>query len=102
MSAAGTMLTLIHSVPVIIAGHTLEATGVFACQPASASHVGKSAHEARSSAAGLYISFYYLGGFAGSVLPGLLWRHAGWSGCVAIMLCMQAEAIFIADRWWQR
>jgi len=101
ISAAGMMLTLIHSVPVIIAGLALEATGVFTCQSASASHVGGAAHEARSSAAGLYISFYYLGGFAGSILPGLLWRHAGWSGCVAIMLCMQAIAILIANRWWQ-
>jgi MFS transporter, YNFM family, putative membrane transport protein len=102
VSAVGMILTLIQSVPVIIAGLTLEATGVFACQSASTSHVGKAAHEARSSATGLYMSFYYLGGFAGSILPGLLWRHAGWSGCVAIMLCMQAGAILIANRWWQR
>jgi MFS transporter, YNFM family, putative membrane transport protein len=102
LSALGMMLTLIHSVPVIIAGLALEATGVFACQSASASHVGRAAHEARSSAAGLYNSFYYLGGFAGSILPGLLWKHTGWSGCVAIMLCMQALAALIASRWWQR
>jgi MFS transporter, YNFM family, putative membrane transport protein len=95
------LLTLIHSVPVIIAGLTLEATGVFACGSASASHVGKAAHEAKSSAAGLYLSFYYLGGFSGSVVPGLVWRHAGWSGSVAIMLCMQAMAIMIANKWWQ-
>ena len=102
MSAIGMMLTLIHSVPVIIAGLALEASGVFVCQSASSSHVGTAAHEARSSAAGLYISFYYLGGFAGSILPGFLWRQAGWPGCVAIMLCMQAMAILIANRWWQR
>ena len=102
MSALGMILTLVHSVPIIVAGLALEATGVFACQSASASHVGRAALEARSSAVGLYISFYYLGGFAGSVLPGLLWRRAGWSGCVAIMLCMQAMAILIANKWWRR
>jgi MFS family permease len=102
MSAIGMVLTLIHSVPVIIAGLALEASGVFTCQSASSTHVGKAAHEARSSAAGLYVSFYYLGGLAGSILPGLLWRHAGWPGCVAIMLCMQAMAILIANKWWQR
>ncbi len=102
ISALGMMLTLVHSVPVIIAGLALEASGVFACQSASASHVGRAAHDARSSAAGLYISFYYLGGFAGSILPGLLWTHAGWLGCVVVMLCMQGIAIFIANRWWQR
>lgn len=99
-SVTGMMLTLIQSVPVIIAGLTLEATGVFACQAASSSHVGKAANEARSSAAGLYIAFYYMGGFAGSVFPGLLWKHAGWFGCVLIILCMQIAAILIANRWW--
>ena len=41
MSALGMALTLIHSVPVIIAGLALEASGVFACQAAASSHVGK-------------------------------------------------------------
>ena len=100
MSAIGMMLTLVHSVPVIIAGLALEASGVFACQSASSSHVGMAAHEAKSSAAGLYIFFYYLGGFAGSVIPGFLWEHAGWIGCVTIMLCAQAIAILIANKWW--
>jgi MFS family permease len=100
VSAIGMMLTLIQSVPVIISGLALEASGVFVCQSASYSHVGRAAQEARSSAAGLYISFYYLGGFAGSILPGFLWKHAGWPGCVAIMLCMQAVAMLMANKWW--
>ena len=102
LSAAGMLLTLVQSVPVIIAGLALEASGVFVCQSASSSHVGMAAHEARSSAAGLYISFYYLGGFAGSIIPGFLWNHAGWFGCVAIMLCAQAIAVLIANRWWTK
>ena len=102
MSVLGMMLTLVQSVPVIIAGLALEASGVFVCQSAAYSHVGSQALEARSSAAGLYISFYYLGGFAGSILPGLVWKHAGWPGCVAIMLCMQSMAILMANKWWHR
>ncbi len=101
MSASGMLLTLIHYVPVIIAGLTLEASGVFACQSASSSHVGKAAGEARSSAAGLYVAFYYLGGCAGSVLPGFFWKQAGWVGCVAIILCMQLTTILIANKLWQ-
>jgi predicted MFS family arabinose efflux permease len=102
ISALGMVLTLIHSVPVIIAGLTLEATGVFVCQSASSTHVGRTADQGRSSAAGLYITFYYLGGFAGSILPGFVWKHTGWPGCVAIMLFMQTMAILIANKWWQR
>lgn len=102
MSAIGMVLTLIHSVPVIISGLALEAAGVFVCQSASSSHVGEAAREARSSAAGLYISFYYFGGFAGSVLPGFFWSYTGWPGCVTIMLFMQAAAALIASKWWLR
>lgn len=101
LSAVGMLLTLVHSLPVVIAGLTLEASGVFACQSASSSHVGKAAHEARSSAAGLYVAFYYLGGCAGSILPGLLWERTGWPGCVAIILGMQMISALIAHRLWQ-
>jgi len=101
MSALGMSLTLIQSVPVIIAGLALEASGVFACQSAASSHVGKAALEARSSAAGLYVSFYYLGGFAGSILPGVLWKQTGWPGCVTIILCIQCLTILIAHRFWR-
>lgn len=101
MSAAGMLLTLIPSVAVIIAGLALESSGVFACQSASSSHVGKAAGGARSSAAGIYVSFYYLGGTIGSILPGLYWKQAGWSGCVLIILCIQAGTILIANKLWQ-
>ncbi len=101
MSASGMLLTLIHFVPIIIAGLALEASGVFACQSAASSHVGKIALEAKSSATGLYVSFYYLGGFAGSILPGIFWRQAGWPGCVAIILCIQCVAILIAHKFWR-
>jgi predicted MFS family arabinose efflux permease len=100
LSACGLLLTLVPYLPAVIAGLALEATGVFACQSAPSGHVGKAARAARSSAAGLYVTFYYLGGFAGSSLPGYLWASAGWAGCVALMLCMQAVSIFIAYKLW--
>ena len=101
ISAIGMSLTLIHSVPVIIAGLALEASGVFTCQSTASSHVGKAARAAKSSAAGLYVSFYYLGGFIGSILPGFFWKQAGWPGCVAIILCIQGLTILIAGKFWQ-
>ena len=100
VSGAGMLLTLIHSLPLIIAGLTLEATGVFACQSAASSHVGRAARQARSSAAGLYVSLYYLGGFVGSILPGLFWKQAGWPGCVLVVLCIQGLTILITGKLW--
>jgi MFS family permease len=101
VSATGMLLTLIHYVPAVIAGLTLEASGVFACQSASSSHVGKAAGEARSSAAGLYVALYYLGGCAGSILPGCLWKQTGWLGCVGMIVSVQIITVLIANELWQ-
>jgi MFS family permease len=101
VSALGLLLTLIRSIPVIVVGLALAATGVFACQTAASSQVGKAAREARSSAAGLYVALYYLGGFVGSILPGFFWRHAGWAGCVMIILCVQAVTAAIGNSLWK-
>ena len=102
VSATGMLLTLIHSVPVIIGGLTLESSGVFACQAAASSHVGKAARESRSSAAGLYVAFYYLGGCVGSILPGFFWDRAGWLGCVGIIISVQILTAAIAYKLWHK
>jgi YNFM family putative membrane transporter len=101
LAGAGTLLTLVHALPVVIAGLTLSCTGVFACQSAAASHVGEAAGHARSSAAGLYVSLYYLGGGVGSVAPGLLWNRFGWIGCVGLILAVQAVTAVIAYTLWK-
>jgi predicted MFS family arabinose efflux permease len=101
LAALGAVLTLIPSVPVVIIGLALGATGAFASQSTASSHVGKVAAHAKSSAAGLYVSCYYFGGFAGSVLPGFSWRSAGWLGCVVLVVGMQAITALIAHRAWR-
>jgi MFS transporter, YNFM family, putative membrane transport protein len=100
VSGTGLLLTLIHSMPFIIVGLALMAGGVFTSQSAALSHLGRATNEARSSASGLYVSLYYLGGFVGSVLPGFLWRWAGWPGCVVIVLCIQGLTILITGKLW--
>jgi len=100
MIASGMLLTLVQSLPVIIAGLAIASSGVFACQSASSSHIGKVAGEALSSAAGLYVSLYYLGGCIGSIVPGFFWDHAGWTGCVGLILLMQILTSYIANKYW--
>lgn len=101
LSAAGMALTLVPSVAFVVLGLALEASGTFVCQSTASSHVGTAARSFRSAAAGLYISSYYLGGFAGSVLPGLIWQRAGWPGCVAIIFCVQLLTVLIVRKFWQ-
>ncbi len=101
ISAAGMLLTMIQYIPVVIAGLALEAYGVFVCQSASSSYVGKAANGGLCTAAGLYVALYYLGGCMGSILPGFVWKQAGWVGCVAIIICMQLVTVLIAGKLWQ-
>jgi len=84
-SAVGVDLTLLSSLPWVLLGITLCSSGVFVCQILTNLRVGAVAGKSRASAIGLYVTFYYLGGFAGSVVPGLLWDWGGWKACVVLI-----------------
>ena len=49
---------------------------------------GQVADRARSSAAGLYVTFYYIGGSVGTALPAWFWLNGGWPGCVGLFVVM--------------
>jgi predicted MFS family arabinose efflux permease len=101
-SMTGVLLTLSPSLPVIILGLTLLSSGVFIAQTASQSHLRVAAPaEARVTAAGLYITCYYLGGTAAGVLPGAFWALGKWPACVAFIVAMQAAALVIALIGWR-
>jgi predicted MFS family arabinose efflux permease len=99
--AAGVALTLIHSLPAVLAGLTMACTGVFIANSAGSSYVGSAATESRASAVGLYVTFYYIGGSAGSAVPGLLWGHPVWTHVVALTIGVQALTIALALIFWQ-
>ena len=82
---AGVLLTLVSSVWMVAAGLALTGAGVFIAQTCANSFLRDAAPEGhRVAAAGLYICSYYIGGTVGGVLPGLLWRHGGWTTCVLL------------------
>ena len=99
--AAGVLLTLIHSLPVVMVGLTLTCTGVFIANSAGSAYVGSAATESRASAVGLYVTFYYLGGSAGSAIPGRAWDHGGWPACVALIVAVQLLTITLAIIFWK-
>lgn len=102
-SMVGVTLTLLHPLPLIIAGLILCSSGVFVCQAASTSYIQTAAPAGgRSSAAGLYVACYYTGGSVAGVLPGLIWRYGGWTACVALVLLVQTTTIVIASLTWQK
>jgi len=102
LSAAGLLLTLIPSVATIVAGLGLMSTGVFASQAASQGYIGVVARERRSTAAALYLAFYYTAGGLGAVLPAAVWTHGGWPATAALILGVQAFGAALAATFWTK
>ena len=101
-SMAGVLLTLAPSLTVVILGLTLTSSGVFVAQTASQSHLRVAAPPGtRVTAAGLYLTCYYLGGTAAGVVPGFFWGLGKWPACVAFIVAMQAVALTIALAGWR-
>jgi MFS transporter, YNFM family, putative membrane transport protein len=97
----GGLLTLVPSIPVIVLGLAIVASSAFTSQASASSFVGRAAKKARSSASGLYVAFYYLGGCTGSILPGFLWKWTGWAGCVGLLIAVQTVTAWIAHKYWR-
>ena len=85
MMIAGLLLTLVKSLPIVIVGLAIFSSGVFVAQAAATVQTGVIAGRARSSAAGLYVTFYYLGGTVGATITDWFWQRWGWPGCVALL-----------------
>ena len=101
-SIAGVLLTLVHSLPVVIVGLAALSSGVFIAQTASQSHLRiASPPGTRVTAAGVYITCYYLGGTAAGVVPGAFWAIGKWPACVGFIIFMQLIALLIAMLGWR-
>ncbi len=98
----GVLLTLIPNLLVILLGLVLCSSGVFVCQSAATTYIHRAVHSGgRSSAAGLYVMFYYGGGSVAGVLPGMLWRYGQWKACVALIVFVQLVTVAIAGGIWK-
>jgi len=96
MMIAGLLLTLVQSLPIVIVGLAVFSSGVFIAQAAATVQTGAIAGRARSSAAGLYVAFYYLGGSVGATLTDWFWRWEGWPGCVVMLGGVSLVSVWLA------
>ncbi len=100
LCAAGAAITLSHSLwVVILPGLGLLCTGVFIAQSTATSFLRMAAPAGgRVSAAGLYLSWYYVGGTIAGVAPSYVWNFGGWRACVllveAVLVLMLALSAF--------
>jgi predicted MFS family arabinose efflux permease len=95
----GLALLLAPPLTAIMVGLSLCAACGMLCQATSTGFVTASATEGRSSAIGLYVSSFYIGGSVGGATAGALWSTAGWSAvvalCAAVVAMMGLIVIFV-------
>jgi len=84
MMIGGLLLTLVRSLAIVIVGLAIFSSGMFVAQATASVQTGAIAGRARSSAAGLYVTFYYLGGSMGATLTSWFWKWREWPGCVLL------------------
>jgi len=100
IACCGLLLTLVQWLPAIILGLGLAATGGFISQTSATGLLAQRTTAARSSAVGLYVSFYYVGGGIGASVPALFWARAGWPGCVALVILTLCGMALLVLRFW--
>lgn len=98
---AGLLITLLPWLPAIIAGLAITSVSGFACQAAATGLLAQRVVGARSSALGLYVTCYYLGGSAGATAPALVWSRAGWPGCVVLVIAVLVAMAALVARFWR-
>jgi len=97
---AGVLLTLLGPVWLILIGLSISACCGMLCQAVSTGYVTITAQVGRSSAVGLYVTSFYLGGSFGAGLGGIAWTVGGWPACVAMIAAMLAVmATIVAVTW---
>ncbi|WP_031035104.1 MFS transporter [Streptomyces sp. NRRL F-5650] len=83
-TAAGLLLSLAPSLPLVLLGLVLITAGFFAGHAVASSAVGRTARHGRAQASALYQSAYYVGSSAGSTVGAVAFHSAGWAGTVAV------------------
>ncbi len=101
LSLSGLALTLAQPLWIIGLGLLLTCCGLFTQQTIATGYTALAARAAKSTAVGLYVTCYYIGGSAGGILPGGIWHSTGWPGCAALTAAAQLAAFAIAMAFWR-
>lgn len=99
---AGIALTLLPQIPFILVGLAICAAAGLICQAVSTAYVTTTARLGRSSAVGLYVTSFYVGGSFGAALGGIAWTLGKWPACVALVASMLAIMAAIVGFAWER
>jgi predicted MFS family arabinose efflux permease len=97
----GIALTLLGPMWVILVGLSISACCGMLCQAVSTGYVAVTAQAGRSSAVGLYVTSFYIGGSFGAAIGGVAWIFGGWPACVAMIAAMLVIMGTIVTLTWR-
>ena len=98
MVITGIIVATIASVYTVFVALTLVTSGFFLLHTSVATLLNRYAADQAGNVNSLYISIYYLGGSAGSYLPGLLFVAHGWMSFLSLLGISIAISIFFFIR----
>ncbi len=98
----GISLALAPSLPMIIVGLAICAGCGLICQAISTAYVTITAKAGRSSAVGLYVTSFYVGGSFGAAIGGIAWNFGAWPACVVLVVVMLLVMAGIVHFAWAR
>jgi predicted MFS family arabinose efflux permease len=101
LAMLGLLLTLSSRLAVVIGGLACLTGGLFVVQAMSLGFIAATTRQAKSTAVGLYMTMFYIGGSVGGLLTGVVMAHAGWPGVVALLLAVLAAMGAIGARYWR-
>jgi MFS transporter, YNFM family, putative membrane transport protein len=100
LAVGGVLLTLVPSLPLLVAGLALLTAGFFAVHGVASGWVPARANAGGVStgqAASLYLFTFYLGSSVFGSLAGLAWHAAEWLGVVAFAVALLAATLGMAE-----
>ncbi len=100
-TTVGLLLTLWQHLPAVLAGLALMSGGLFVVQALSLGFIATTTRHAKSTAVGLYVTVFYIGGSLGGLVPGSLWNHVGWPGVVGLLVLVQSVIVGTATYFWR-
>lgn len=102
VTAAGSVLTTLDPLPLVVLGFAVLTGGFFAAHAIANAWVAAEAPPAaRGRAAGIYTLCYYLGSGAGGTAGSVVYGHAGWAWLIAVTsawLLLAILAVLVAAR----
>ncbi|KAA9158938.1 MFS transporter [Amycolatopsis acidicola] len=98
VTAAGILLTLPDSLPVVVLGFFVLTGGFFAAHAVANSWTAAEApDDARGQASGTYMLMYYLGSSVGGTAGSVIFAHAGWTWLVVAAIAWLALAVGVVS-----